>query len=342
MVSLLRRKVVRLPGKPMRIIKAGEIRQYYSMKQAIDAMERAFASLSSGECHIPMRVVTRLPDSELLMLYKPAFVEKERRAAVKFITQREGSSIQDKPAIQGIVMVIDSVTGEITSIMDGGCITALRTGAASGLATRILAARDAHTLALFGCGVQGKTQVEATMCERDIKKILVFDKDRIRASRFIEELQTESDPEMVFCTDTSLLKEADIICTATNATAPLFKREDVKKGAHINAIGSFQPHMHELDPWLIRDSRVFADQTEQCLKESGDLIKPILEGIIHKSHIAGEIGDLLLKRIAGRESEDQITIFKSVGVAIRDYAVATNIYESSLTESFGKEINLFE
>ena len=324
----------------MRIIKAGEIRQFYSMKQAIEAMERAFSSLSSGECHIPMRVVTRLPASELLMLYKPVFVEKESQAAVKFITQREGSGIQGKPAIQGVVMVIDAVTGEITSIMDGGYITALRTGAASGMATRILAAENAHTLALFGCGAQGKTQVEAVICERDIKKILLFDKDRNRASRFMEELQAESSPEMIFCVDASMVKEADIICTATNATAPLFKREDVKKGAHINAIGSFQPHMQELDPWLIRDSRVFTDQTEQCLKESGDLIKPILEGIFDESHIAGEIGDLLLKRMTGRESEEQITVFKSVGVAIQDYAVATDIYKYALEQGFGFEIDL--
>jgi ornithine cyclodeaminase/alanine dehydrogenase len=326
----------------MRIIKAAEIKQYYSMRQAVDAMERAFSSLSSGECYVPMRVVTRLPDNELLMLFKPAFVEKEKKATVKFITQRENKSIPGIPAIQGIVMVIDSVTGEIMSIMDGGYITALRTGAASGLATRFLAGKNAHTLALFGCGAQGKTQVEAVMCERDIRKILVFDKNRNRVSRFIEEMQEEFNTEMVFCEDTSVLKEADIICTATNATAPLFKREEVKEGAHINAIGSFQPHMQELDPWLIRDARVFIDQTEPCLKESGDLIKPILEGIISESHIAGELGDFLLKRINGRESDDQITIFKSVGVAIQDYAVATDIYNCSLEQGFGVEIKLSE
>ncbi len=326
----------------MRIIKAAEIQQYYSMKQAIDAMARAFSSLSSGECHIPMRVVTRLPDNELLMLFKPAFVEKDKQVTVKFITQREKGYIPGIPSIQGIVMVIDSVTGEIMSIMDGGYITALRTGAASGLATRFLAGKNAHTLALFGCGAQGKTQVEAVMCERDIKKILVFDKNRNRASRLIEQMQEKLNGEMVFCEDTSVLEEADIICTATNATAPLFKRDDVKKGAHINAIGSFQPHMQELDPWLIRDARVFLDQTEACLKESGDLIKPILEGIISESHIAGEIGDFILKRIEGRESDDQITIFKSVGVAIQDYAVATDIYNCSLEQGFGIEIKLSE
>lgn len=312
------------------------------MRQAIDAMERAFSSLSSGECHVPMRVVTRLPASELLMLYKPAFVEKEKQATVKFLTQREKTGVTDKPSIQGIVLVIDSVTGEIVSIMDGGYITALRTGAASGLATRLLASEDAHTLALFGCGAQGKTQVEAVICERNIKKVLVFDIDRIRASRFIAELRVQLPVEMVLCTDLSMLREADIICTATNASAPLFKREDIRKGLHINAIGSFQPHMQELDPWLIREARVFVDQAEQCMKESGDLIKPIMEGVINESHIAGEIGDLLLNRITGRESEDQITIFKSVGVAIQDYAVATDIYNYSLEKGFGYEIRLFE
>jgi ornithine cyclodeaminase/alanine dehydrogenase-like protein (mu-crystallin family) len=326
----------------MRIISAGEIRRHYSMKQAIDAMETAFGTLSSDECHIPMRVVTRLPAEDLLMLYKPAYVERDKQVTVKFITQRERKVIPGVPSIQGIIIVLNSVTGEINSIMDGEYITALRTGAASGLATRLFAAKDALTMALFGCGVQGKTQIEAVLCERRIKKIMVFDKNPECAARFIEDLKDESSAEMVFCEDTSLLKEADIICTATNATKPLFTGENVKKGAHINAIGSFQPHMQELDPRLIRDSRIFLDSTEPCLKESGDLIKPLREGIISENHIAGEIGDFLLKRIKGRESDDQITIFKSVGVAIQDYVVASEIYKSSLEQEYGIEIRLSE
>jgi len=310
------------------------------MKLAIDAMERAFTALSSDGCHIPMRVVTRLPADDLLMLYKPAYVEKDQKVTVKFITQRERTVIQGIPAIQGIVVVIDSVTGEIISIMDGNYITALRTGAATGLATRLFACENAGTMALFGCGAQGKTQVEAVLCERSVRKILVFEKDRDRASRFIKELQGDTSAVMIYGEDTSALKEADIICTATNATAPLFRKEDVKKGVHINAIGSFQPHMQELDPRLIRDARVFLDSRDPCLKESGDLIKPIREGIINESHIAGEIGDFLLNRINGRESDDQVTIFKSVGVAIQDYVVATDIFNCSLEKGFGTDISL--
>jgi ornithine cyclodeaminase/alanine dehydrogenase-like protein (mu-crystallin family) len=269
-------------------------------------------------------------------------VEKDKRVTIKFLTQRESGLIPGIPAIQGIVLLIDSLTGEILSIMDGEYITALRTGAASGLATRCFARNDARSLALFGCGTQGRTQLEAVLCVKDIKRILVFEKNRELAQQFVSEMEKKSDAKMVLSSDTRQLNEIDIICTATNSTAPLFKREEVKKGVHINAIGSFQPHMQELDPFIIRDARVFLDKAEPCLKESGDLIKPIFDGVIGENHIAGEIGDFLLNRISGRESEDQITLFKSVGVAIQDYAVATDIYNYAVEQGFGQEINLFE
>lgn len=328
--------------KPIRIIKAGEIKQFYSMPKAIDAMGRAFASLSSGESYVPMRFVSKLPTNELIMLFKPAYVEKEKRVTIKFLTQRESGAIPGIPTIQGIVWVIDSLTGEILSIMDGEYLTALRTGAASGLATRCFARKDAITLALFGCGSQGRTQLEAVVCEREIKKVLIFDTNEELAKQFISEMEKKFKLDMVYTSDTTKLIEADIICTATNSNKPLFRRDEVKEGVHINAIGSFQPHMQELDPWIIKDARVFVDHAEPCLKESGDLLKPISEGIISENHIAGEIGDFLLNRISGRESEEQITIFKSVGVAIQDYAVATDIYNDSLKQGFGFEINLFE
>jgi len=328
--------------KPIRLITAEEIKQYYSMKKAIDAMEGAFSSLSSGESHVPLRFVSKLPNDELLMLFKPAYVEKERRITMKFLTQRENINVPGIPTIQGIVTVIDSYTGEILSIMDGEYLTALRTGAASGLATRYFARKDAHTMALFGCGAQGVTQLKAVVCERQIEKVLVFEKNKNLALQFIEDMKKEFNMDLMYVDDISILKDADIICTATTSTKPLFQRGDVKKGAHINAIGSFQPHMQELDPYLIKDAKVYVDQAESCLKESGDLINPILEKIISKNHIAGEIGDYILKKISGRESEDQITLFKSVGVAIQDFAVANDIYNNALKQCFGQEINLFD
>jgi len=328
--------------KPVRIIKASEIKHHYSMQQAINAMERAFSSLSSGEGFVPLRSVSRLPSNEMLMLFKPAYVEKDRRVSVKVLTQRNSGSFQGIPTIQGIVLVIDADSGEILSIIDGEYITALRTGAASGLATRCFARENSQIMALFGCGAQGRTQLEAVLCERNIKKVFVFDKYKNAADKIINEMQEKNGMEMVYSDDTSVLKEVDIICTATNSAMPLFRKEDVKKGTHINAIGSFQPDMQELDPYLIKDAKVYVDSLESCLKESGDLIKPINDGIIDQNHIKGEIGSFCLNSITGRESENEITIFKSVGVAIQDFAVATDIYNNSLKESFGQEIRLFE
>ena len=312
------------------------------MQQAIDAMDLAFSSLSSGESFVPLRFVTKLPTNNMAMIFKPAFVEKHQRVSIKFLTQRDSGFIPGIPTIQGIVLVIDSETGEIVSIMDGEYLTALRTGAASGLATRCFARKNAQTMALFGCGAQGRTQLEAVICERPIKKVFVFDKFKESAEKLISEIQEKYQLEMIYAEDTAVLKEADIICTATNSTSPLFRKEDLKKGVHINAIGSFQPHMQELDPYLIRDAKVYVDQTEPCLKESGDLIKPLQEGIISENHIVGEIGNFLLGKISGRQSDDEITIFKSVGVAIQDFMVATDIYNQAIEQGFGQEISLFE
>jgi len=218
----------------------------------------------------------------------------------------------------------------------------LRTGAASGLATRFFARKEAQTMALFGCGTQGRTQLEAVLCERDIKKVYLFDRFKTSATRLIEDMQKKSSVEMIFTQDTAMLKDVDIICTATNAQAPLFKLDEVKPGVHINAIGSFQPHMQELDPLLVKAAKVYVDQAGPCLKESGDLIDPLAEGISSENHIRGEIGDFCLNRIEGRVADDEITLFKSVGVAIQDYAVATDIFKRSEEDGFGQEIQLFD
>ena len=328
--------------KPIRLITGREIKRYYSMEQAIDSMERAFSLLSSGESFVPIRFVSRVPSNKMMMLFKPAYVEKENKLSVKFLLQRENELIPGIPIIQGLVILADAYSGEILSIMDGETITALRTGAASGLATRCFARKDSSILAVFGCGQQGKTQVEAVSCERDIKKVLLYDRNREIADRFARDIENKYMIEAVNTKDISLLSEADIICTSTNSTEPLFRKELLKAGVHINAIGSFQPHMQELDPFILRDARVYVDHLDSCIEESGDFILPISEGIIQKSDIFGEIGDFCLNKISGRQSDSEITVFKSVGNAIQDFTVATDIYDSSFKNTFGQDIDLFD
>ena len=328
--------------KPILLIKSSEIQENFSMVEAIDAMEEAFSSLSSGKSYVPQRYVTTVADGQLHMLLKPVSVDSLKRAAIKVLTQKEMGAVSGIPAIVGVVMVLDTKTGEILSLMDGEYLTALRTGAASGLATRYFAQPDAETTAIFGCGAQGKTQLEAVAAVRKVKKVWVFDKFKETAVSFISEMQAKLNIEISVAESNSVLKECDIICTATNAEAPLFFSDEVKPGVHINAIGSFKPNMQELDPQLLKQAKIFIDQKEPCLAESGDLIKPINDKLFSPEHIQGEIGEFALGKIEGRTSENEITVFKSVGVAIQDFVVANRIYEKALIKGFGKAINLFE
>lgn len=171
---------------------------------------------------------------------------------------------------------------------------------------------------------------------------MIFDKNKNAAEQFISEIKLKVNADITIAENLSVLKSCDIICTATNSEKPLFNMEHLNPGVHINAIGSFKPSMQELDPNILLNASIFVDQMEPCLAESGDLIKPINKGLFTDEHIKGEIGEYGLNKIKGRTSEKEITVFKSVGVAIQDYMVATKIYEKSIVESFGHDFNLFE
>jgi alanine dehydrogenase len=328
--------------KPIVLIKSSEIQKHFLMPEAVDAMEEAFSSLSSGRSFVPLRYVTSMANNSLNLMLKPAAVDSLNRAAIKIITQKEMGAFRGIPAIVGIVLVLDTETGEILSIMDGEYLTSLRTGAAGGLATKYFARKDADTVAIFGCGAQGKTQLEAVATVRNIKKVWVFDKNKNAAESFVSEMESKLGIDIHIAPDNSVLKECDVICTATNSEAPLFLKEHVKKGVHINAIGSYKPNMQEIDPEILQVAKLFVDQKGACLTESGDLIKPINAGLFSENHIHADIGEFILGKIEGRTLDSEITVFKSVGVAIQDFVVANRIYEKALKAGFGQAINLFE
>lgn len=200
----------------IQLIKASEIREHYSMLEAIDDMEKAFTILSAGESIMPQRYVTKLEQDNLNLLLKPAAIESMNKLSIKILTQKESRMIDGIPTIVGIVLVIDTITGEIVSIMDGEYITALRTGAASGLATKYFSRADANTLAIFGFGAQGKTQLEAVTAVRDIKKVWIYDLNESAAKSLIAELQANFNAHIEYTNDLSNLTDCDVICTATN------------------------------------------------------------------------------------------------------------------------------
>ena len=335
----MNKQVVR---QPMKLIKRSDMAKYFNMSEAIDSMAYAFGSLSSGDCYVPKRYIISTRDETLTLLLKPAFISNHDKSSIKILTQKNSNSIPGIPTILGIVLLIDNVTGEILSIMDGEFITALRTGAASGLATKYLSREDSCKVALFGCGRQGRTQLEAISAVRKLEKIWIFDKSQEHAESFIEEMNDKTKANIEVTRNLSVLKDVDIICTATNSESPLFYKKHLKKGTHINAIGSFKPEMQELDPAIINSSRVYFDDKEACLNESGDFLKAIKDPKIFNENIIGEIGEYVLKRIEGRTSSEDITIFKSVGTAIQDFVVANEIYNKPMAEKFGAEIRLYE
>ncbi len=307
------------------MLDAEKIISLISMDEAIGAMEQAFASFYDGSSKVPQRHVSGINGLDLFL--KPAYNESLGRAAVKVITQKKDGNLQDIPAILGVVLLIDLATGAILSIMDGGYITALRTGAAGGMAIKLLAPEDAETLAVFGCGAQGKTQLEAACTIRPIKRVLLYDLNLDVANKVKAEMEEKLNISISAEKNLSHLKQADIICTATNSEEPLFYLKDIAKGVHINAIGSYKPEMQEIDPLILKGSKLFVDSKVSVLKESGDLIKPISRQIFTDTIIEAEIGELINKERVVRHTDNDITIFKSVGLGVQDLFMANAIFE---------------
>jgi ornithine cyclodeaminase/alanine dehydrogenase-like protein (mu-crystallin family) len=309
-------------------IDAAAVRSAVTMKEAIGLMENAFTGLSEGTCHVPLRSVVDSPDKETSLFFKPVFDSSLGRMAIKVLSQNEGNRKRGIPTISGIVILFESSTGRILSIMDGAYLTALRTGAVAGLASRLMSREGSDCFALFGCGAQGYSQLEAVLAVRKISKVFVYDRSRTAAERFISEMQPSTDAILKYSSDLRDLVKADIITTATGSRQPLFARTDIKPGVHINAIGGYRPEMQEIASEIIRDARVCVDQKKACLSEAGDLLIPILNGYIKPDQIQTELGDLIAGRVAGRVSDEEITVFKSVGIAAQDLYVANAVYEN--------------
>lgn len=303
-----------------------EIKSLISMNEAINSMELAFASFSNGSSKVPQRHISSINKLDLFL--KPAYNEKLGRIAVKIITQKKEGNHKGIPTILGVVLLLDAETGAILSMLDGAYITALRTGAAGGIATRLLARENSETVAVFGFGAQGKTQLEAVCSVRPIKQALIYVNNIEAAIKTAAEMEEKLNISIDVQRNLKHLKQADIICTATNSEKPLFSSKDVSKGVHINAIGSYKPNMQELDPLIIKGGKLFVDSRQAVLKESGDLIKPIANHIFTDRIIEAEIGELINKKNVGRLTDNEITIFKSVGLGVQDLFVANAIFEN--------------
>ena len=325
----------------MRIITSEDIRAHISMSDLIQEVRRAYLLLKDGKSITPLRTVTDPGGNRPKLLYKPSYDCTNGQMAVKLLSQLRQTSPEGYPTIQGLIVLFDGIRNTILSVMDGRHVTALRTGAASGLASALLSRKDSSVLAVFGAGAQAYTQIQAVLEVRDIRKVIVFDIIPAAVDRLITYFSSLK-KGIVFVRGIVErdLSEADIVCTVTNSKVPLFEAEYLKPGVHINAIGSFCRDMRELPDGLFAGSSLYVDQQSACFAESGDIIWPLSAGLINDGNYRGEIVDLLTGRIQGRDSDERRTVFKSVGVATQDLTVAQLIYETAERMDFGFNVNL--
>lgn len=310
----------------LRVLTQADVKQAISMPQAIEAVKRAFAQLSAGRANVPLRTQLAVPKHNGVAIFMPAYLEETDSMAVKIVSVFPGNVDMGLPTIHALVIVVDTATGQPIAAMDATYLTALRTGAASGVATDLLARRDASRVAIFGTGTQGRTQLQGVCEVRDITRVWVYDRVRHRAERYAEEMKCRGGriPADIIVADSpaEAVAEADIICTATTSTTPVFSDAHLKPGVHINGIGSYNPQMQEVDEATVARAKIVVDSRLACLAETGDLVIPISKGLISEKDVHAELGEIILGWKPGREREDEVTFFKSVGNAVQDVAVA--------------------
>jgi ornithine cyclodeaminase/alanine dehydrogenase-like protein (mu-crystallin family) len=314
----------------VRILDHDDVTRLLPMGECIDVMAGALAALARGEVHNPLRFVVRPPEEQSLLGLMPAHRGgSEKVWGLKTIAIFPGNSARGLDSHQGFVALFDGETGVPLTLMNAGAITAIRTAAVSGVATRLLAREDSSVLAILGTGVQGKSHLEAMRAVRDFDRVVVWSRTPGRIAG-VEEAATAEEA----------VRDSDVVVTATYAAEPIVERAWLKPGTHINAVGSSVPTTRELDSETIRDAALFADRRESTVNEAGDFLIPQREGVIGPEHIRAEIGELLTGSGEGRRDDHELTVFKSLGLAVEDLAAAEYVLQRAEAEDAGVLVSL--
>ncbi|MDT2737289.1 ornithine cyclodeaminase family protein [Enterococcus pseudoavium] len=326
----------------MLLLSRDNIKQVFTMNDAIAADKLAFQLFSENKTEVPLR--TQIVDEKQngTFLFMPSYSPDLAAAALKIINIFPDNIDKGLSSAPAQVLLVDGATGYVNALLDGTTVTQLRTGAASGVAFDVLGRKDAKKGALIGTGGQAATQLEAMLCVRNLDVVYVFDQNSERTQAFVEEMKRtlKKYPTEILPAKSSdeAIHDADLIITVTPATSPVFDGNKVKRGATVSCVGSYQPQMQEMDPVILkRASKIYFDSEEAVLSEAGDILIPLAEGLITKDDFTGDIGEVLLEKVVGRESEDEIIVFKTVGIGAQDLVTAQKIYECALEKEIGKE-----
>lgn len=324
----------------MLLLNKQEIQSVFTMTDAIAATRRAFEIVAEGSYDAPLRTVIDAPKEEGSFLFMPAYISKMDTAALKVISIFPNNREKNFPTAPAQVLLMDGHTGIISAILDGTYVTQLRTGAATGVAFDVLAKKSCTIGALFGTGSQAAQQLEAMLAVRDLEEVRIFGRNRERARAFVKRMQEEgiagTTKLIAVETPDAAIDNADLVITVTSSDTPVFDAKTIKKGCTISAVGSYQYHMQELDPKLLtRAEKIYFDSQDAVLSESGDLLQPLDHGLISEEDFTGNLGDVLLNQLVGREDDEEIIVFKTVGVAPQDLVTAKEIYEKASAAHVG-------
>ncbi len=325
------------------LLSGHDVRALLPMNECITVMEGALRSVTDGSSILPLRTVMKLDGTPNAFAAMPAVVGKGSGASLgaKIITVFPGNDATPFDAHIGVVLLFDAEHGKLLAIADASSITAIRTSAVSGLATRLLAREDAHELALLGAGVLSLPHLEAVRCVRDIKRVRVWSRSGERANELAARARKQFEIEVVVSPSArEAVEGADVICTITGARTPILEGAWLAPGAHVNAVGASIPTARELDTAAVVRARLFADRRESTMAEAGDFLIPRSEGAVTDAHILGELGDLLAGTVKGRLNRDDVTLFKSLGLAVEDVASLRHIHTKALKTGAGTRVSL--
>ena len=325
------------------LLSGRDVRALLPMNECIEVMEGALRSVTDGSSVLPLRTVMRLDGTPNAFAAMPAVVGKGPGASLgaKIITVFPGNDATPYDSHIGVVLLFDAEHGKLLAIADASSITAIRTSAVSGLATRLLAREDAKELAILGAGVLAMPHLEAVLRVRDIKRVRVWSRSGEKSKEFAIRARKQSGLEVVVSgTAREAVESADVVCTITAARTPVLEGAWLSPGAHVNAVGASLPSARELDTAAVVRSRLFVDRRESTLSEAGDFLIPRSEGAITDAHILGELGDLLAGSVRGRVNRDDVTLFKSLGLAVEDVAALRHIHTKALAAGVGTRVAL--
>ncbi|MBC8353638.1 MAG: hypothetical protein H8E66_16690 [Planctomycetes bacterium] len=328
----------------MLILNAEDVRRALPMRDAIEAMKQAFAALSANRTIVPARIHMDLDRNEGVSLFMPAYVDdddpEQQALTIKAVSLFDHNQSHGLARIQAAVLVLDPTTGCPIAMFEGATLTGIRTAAASGAATDLLAREDSRKLAVFGAGVQARTHVEAVCAVRDIEEIAVYGPTLPKVERLIEEMRCRVNGRLyAAASQEDAARDADIICATTTSSTPIFEDVDVQPGTHINAVGSYKPVNREIPAETVIRSLVVVDSREAAWEEAGDLIQPLEAGQITRNHIHAELGEIVLGEKTGRSSSEQITFFKSVGIAVQDAFAAKAALANAKASGIGQTVD---